>query len=220
MNVQRRNFLFVVTLVGAAAVTPTLGQDVAPAVGLTDSRAQSAASIPDLSGIWGRNWIDFEPPSSGPSPVVSELRRPDGTMILNPRVGNYTNPILKPHAAETVKKNGEMEARGDVLPNPNNQCWSEWNPFTLSSQFGMQMLQQKHQITLLYLHDHQVRHVRMNVPHSEHPTPTWQGESVGHYEGDTLVIDTIALKVGPLDGRFVRHAVHRGSPCGGTLSAD
>jgi hypothetical protein len=48
-----------VTLVGAAAVTPTLGQDVAPAVGSTNSRAQSAASIPDLSGIWGRNWIDF-----------------------------------------------------------------------------------------------------------------------------------------------------------------
>jgi hypothetical protein len=26
----------------------------------------------------------------------------------------------------------------------------------------------------------------MNVPHSDHPTPTWQGESVGHYEGDTF----------------------------------
>src|SRR5258708_35218924 len=38
----------------------------------------------------------------------------------------------------------------------------------------------------------------MNVPHSDHPTPTWQGESVGHYEGDTLVIDTIGQKVGPL----------------------
>src|SRR6266849_6131659 len=46
--------------------------------------------------------------------------------------------------------------------------------------------------------DHQVRHVRMNVPHSDHPTPAWQGESVGHYEGDTLVIDTIGQKVGPL----------------------
>jgi hypothetical protein len=38
----------------------------------------------------------------------------------------------------------------------------------------------------------------MDVPHSDHPTPTWQGESVGHYEGDTLVIDTIGQKVGPL----------------------
>jgi hypothetical protein len=143
--------------------------------------------------------IAFEPPSSGPSPIVSKINNPNGTeKLLGGRVGDYTNPILKPQAAAIVKKNGEMESRGDVLPNPNNQCWSEWNPFTLSNQFGMQMLQQKHQITLPYLHDHQVLHVRMNVPHSAHLTPTWQGESVGRYEDDTLVIDTIGIKVGPL----------------------
>ena len=28
-------------------------------------------------------------------------------------------------------------------------------------------------------------------PHTEDPTPTWFGESIGHFEGDTLVIDTI-----------------------------
>jgi hypothetical protein len=33
----------------------------------------------------------------------------------------------------------------------------------------------------------------MNVPHSANLKPTWYGESVGHYEGDTLVIDTIGL---------------------------
>ena len=62
----------------------------------------------------------------------------------------------------------------------------------------MEIIQQKDEVFLLYLSDHQVRHVRMNVPHSDHPTPTWQGESVGHYEGDVLVVDTIGQKVGPL----------------------
>jgi hypothetical protein len=99
MNVQQRNLLLLAGL-AAAAATPALGQDVAPAVGSTDSRAQSAASIPDLSGIWGRNWFAFEPPSSGPGPVVSKLRRPDGTLILIPVVGDYSNPILRPQAAE------------------------------------------------------------------------------------------------------------------------
>jgi hypothetical protein len=33
--------------------------------------------------------------------------------------------------------------------------------------------------------------VYMNVPHSENPKPSWYGESVGRYEGDTLVVDTI-----------------------------
>jgi len=28
-------------------------------------------------------------------------------------------------------------------------------------------------------------------------TPSWYGDSVGHYEGDTLVIDTVGVKIGP-----------------------
>jgi hypothetical protein len=42
-----------------------------------------------------------------------------------------------------------------------------------------------------------VRHVRLNAVHPAQVTPTWYGDSVGHYEGDTLVIDTIGVKVGP-----------------------
>jgi len=39
----------------------------------------------------------------------------------------------------------------------------------------------------------EVRHIHLNVPHSANPKPSWTGESVGHYEGDTLVVDTISL---------------------------
>jgi hypothetical protein len=59
------------------------------------------------------------------------------------------------------------------------------------------MLQQPDRITILYDYDNQVRHVRMNEPHPAHVTPSWYGDSVGHYEGDTLVIDTVGIKVGP-----------------------
>jgi hypothetical protein len=92
----------------------------------------------------------------------------------------------------------EMELAGAVHPNAHNQCWPEPTPFNLSVQLGVQIVQKKDEILLLYLHDQQVRRVRMNVPHSGPPKSTWQGESVGHYEGDTLVIDTIGQKVGPL----------------------
>jgi hypothetical protein len=91
---QRRDFLLLVTF-AAATTMPAWGQTLAPAVGPASSAIQGAASIPDLSGIWGRNWFAFEPPSSGPGPVVSKLRRPDGTLILIPIVGDYSNPILK-----------------------------------------------------------------------------------------------------------------------------
>jgi hypothetical protein len=147
--------------------------------------AAETTSIPDLSGIWGR-WFNFEPPSSGPGPIISKLRRPDGS-IIHSVVGDFSNPILRPHAAEVVKKNGELELSGIVIPNPHNQCRPEPTPFALSIQLGMQIIQQKDEVILLYLSDHQVRHVRMEVPHSDHPTPTWQGESVA-----------IGQKVGPL----------------------
>jgi hypothetical protein len=41
--------------------------------------------------------------------------------------------------------------------------------------------------------NHQIRHIYLNVPHSRNAKPSWFGESVGHYEGDTLVIDTIGI---------------------------
>jgi hypothetical protein len=38
-----------------------------------------------------------------------------------------------------------------------------------------------------------VRHIYLNVPHSAHVKPSWYGQSVGRYEGDTLVVDTIGI---------------------------
>ena len=61
----------------------------------------------------------------------------------------------------------------------------------------MQMLQQPDMIIIIYDHDHQVRHVRLNAPHPAQVTPSWYGDSVGRYEGDTLVIDTVGIKIGP-----------------------
>ena len=36
--------------------------------------------------------------------------------------------------------------------------------------------------------------MRLNDRHPEQLTPSWYGDSVGHYEGDTLVIDTVGVK--------------------------
>jgi hypothetical protein len=58
----------------------------------------------------------------------------------------------------------------------------------------MQMLQQPDKITILYNEDHEVRWVRMNQPHPAQVTPSWHGDSVGHYQGGTLVIDTVGVK--------------------------
>jgi hypothetical protein len=111
-------------------------------------------------------------------------------------VGDYTNPILKPAAAEMVKQHGEISLRGIPYPTPSNQCWPGGVPFVFWN-LGMQMIQQPGKITILYANDYAYRQVRLNQPHPANVAPSWYGDSVGHYEGDTLVIDTIGVKVGP-----------------------
>jgi hypothetical protein len=60
---------------------------------------------------------------------------------------------------------------------------------------GVQLLQQPDRVTVLYSNpDHEFRQVRLNQPHPARVTPSWHGDSVGHYEGDTLVIDTVGIK--------------------------
>jgi hypothetical protein len=48
-------------------------------------------------------------------------------------------------------------------------------------------------VYIVHRGDAQVRRVYMDVPHSANPAPSWYGESVGRYEGDELVVDTIGL---------------------------
>jgi hypothetical protein len=163
--------------------------------------AQITAPIPDFSGSWSHTSVNgLELPTSGPGPVrnSSRLRTGpqagvgDGARL----VGDYANPILKPWAAEIVRTFGEISLAGKLYPTPRNQCWPEQVPGVFIN-FGMQVLHQPDKITILYPYDHQFRQVRLNQPHPAHVTPSWYGDSVGHYEGDALVIDTVGIKVGP-----------------------
>ena len=168
--------------------------DVLPVMG------QTLVSIPDFSASWNHTSLNgLEPPLSGPGPVTNRSRLQTGpqTGVSNggQLVGDYTNPILQPWAAEVVKKLGEMSLAGEGYPTPRNQCWPEQVPFVVIN-FGMQILQQPEKVTILYPFDHQFRQVRLNQPHPTSLTPSWYGDSVGRYEGDTLVVDTVGIKVG------------------------
>jgi hypothetical protein len=193
MSVRWRDFLLWVTL-AAPAATPALGQAERFAVPPAVTATESAASVPDFSGMWVHPFFPgIEPPASGPGPVLNRSRQPDG--VANPwqLVGDYTNPILKSQAAEVVKRYGEISLAGMTYPTPSNQCWPSGMPY-IFFQIGMQLLQQRDTITILHLRDHEVRHVRLNRPHPTPVAPSWYGDSVGHYEGDTLVIDTVGVK--------------------------
>jgi hypothetical protein len=193
MHLQRRDFLLMVTL-AAAAVTPAFAQTVAPTAGpAAHGGTHGSPSIPDLSGIWTHSIPGFEPLASGPTALVNRSRRANGTGDILKLVGDYTNPILKPEAAEVVKRHGELGLKGIGDPNPRNQCWPSGVPFVFTDR-PTQLMQTPNEVTILYGHDHQVRQVRLNEPHPARVVPSWYGDSVGHYEGDTLVIDTVGIR--------------------------
>jgi hypothetical protein len=153
--------------------------------------ARSAAPVPDFSGIWGRNSVDYEPPPSGPGPVMNKTR----TFYM--RIGDDANPILKPEAAEKVRQAGAVSRTGVNFPTPSNGC-TPWPPLYGWRALLMQMVQAKDQVVIFYVGDQQMRHVRLNQQHPRNVVPSYSGDSVGHYEGDTLVIDTVGVKPGPL----------------------
>ncbi|HMI95314.1 MAG TPA: hypothetical protein VK479_02305 [Micropepsaceae bacterium] len=168
----------------------------AVAMAVPAAAAAPAAPVPDLAGIWWHPSLPGpEPLASGPTTVTNRSRN-KGISDYSQLVGDYGNPILKPGAAEIVKKHGELSLAGVVYPSPANQCWPEPVPF-IYKNFALQLLQEPSQITMLYEQDHEVRRVRMNQSHPAKVIPSWYGDSVGHYEGDTLVIDTVGQKSGP-----------------------
>jgi hypothetical protein len=155
------------------------------------SATETSSAIPDLSGVWGRNTIDYSAPDEGKGP----LRNISGSR--NVMMGDFHDPMLKPWAAEIVKRNGEIARTGAAFPTAHNQCWPEPPPYILGNQ-QLQVLQQKDQVLLVYSHGSQVRHVRLDTGHPMKIEPSWYGDSTGHYEDGALVVDTIGIKVAPL----------------------
>src|SRR5258707_577783 len=135
-----------------AAGAPAWGQTAAPPVGPTAGIAQDVASIPVLSGRWAHPYLTgFEPPRSGPGPVRNKSRLPNGVANFQQLVGDYTNPILKPQAAEVVQKHGEISLAGGGYPTPSNQCWPQGGPY-IFWDFLMGELQKPDKVVLIYRH--------------------------------------------------------------------
>jgi hypothetical protein len=154
----------------------------------------NAPAIPSLSGSWAKNsgdgfprTYDYEQPLSGPGPLVNT----SGDNLLP--IGNSDSPILQPWAAALVKAHGDLFQKSRLAPDPHTMCLPMGVPFISQVRDTVQFLQTPDWVTMIYENNSAFRFVHMNAKHSAHPEPTWFGESVGHYEGDTLVIDTIGI---------------------------
>ncbi len=190
-------------LLSAAALSTVFAADSAP-----------PNFMPDDKTAWLAPDDDFISPENGPGPVVSDPAHPYISFYRhqrnpNPtfRVADLNNVILQDWTKQALKKANENSLSGAVISTPKERCWPVGVPaFSLLPSTGVRFLQTQKQVTLIWPQDHQVRRVYLDVPHSANPKPSWFGESVGHYEGDTLVVDTIGLdKRSYVDNYFTPH---------------
>lgn len=159
--------------------------------------AQDNATIPDFSGFWARTSLGFESPATGHGPLANLNHRANGASNLSLLAGDDKDPILKPRAAETVRKLAEWGRRNEAFPQPSNQCLPYPPPYIASNNQEIELIQLKDRVLILNMFDHQIRTVRLNSNHPANLEPSWYGDSIGHYEGGTLVIDTLGIKTGP-----------------------
>jgi hypothetical protein len=177
------------------------GGIIAGLVGAALTTTAAAQKAPDFSSN-NVGWIAIESdfaqiPGSGPALVRNDPAHP---YVVNGtggqpsyRIADLTNPNLKAWAKERMKKDNDEVLAGKIGFTPRSSCWPAGVPtFMTYSRFQpIYFLQTPKKVTMIFSGDMQVRRVYLDVPHSENPAPSWYGESVGHYEGDTLVIDTI-----------------------------
>jgi hypothetical protein len=156
------------------------------------------AGVPDFSGQWSHGVPDQEyenPAEGGPGPTRNIVGQERWR-------GDYTNPNLKPWVAERVRGNNEVFNTIDQARTAQERCALYGVPNILTSLGTMQMLQTPDMVTFIFHRDHQTRRVYLNEKHPAGLKPSWYGHSVGHYEGDTLVIDTVGLNDQTWTDRF------------------
>jgi hypothetical protein len=174
-------------------------------LGLPPLLAEEASPIPnfapDSSAAWASDRPtsdDFLPPSGGPGPVLSDPKHPyvpNGQGQSTYRIADLTNPILKPWVVERMQKANADVLAGKVPFIARERCWPAGVPGLDIYNRGqpIHFLQTPKQVVIINELYAQMRHIYLNVSHSAHVTPSWYGESVGHYERDELVVDTIGL---------------------------
>ena len=168
---------------------------VAASTGVAAQQAKPNFAFSEIG--WLTMYNDFMPVAGGPEPTRVDPTHPyvpNGTGRQPTfRIADLTNPNIKPWAKEIMKQENDKVLGGAIAITPRSSCMPAGVPgfFTWARFEPIHFVQTPQQVTMIFSGDAQIRRVYLDVPHSENPKPTWYGESVGHYEGDTLVVDTI-----------------------------
>jgi hypothetical protein len=161
-----------------------------PVIGFT----QSATNPPDITGVWGiyRAGRGADPKFAAPPP----------------------SPLaIKPEYAKAYEARRAIEAdaakRGEQLDTPGVRCVPYGFPGMMQvAVYPVEFIQTAKQITVVGEAFSEVRRIYLDRPQEkiEDVAPGYYGRAVGHWEGDTLVTDTVGIKPSVSVYRGVPHS--------------
>jgi hypothetical protein len=89
-------------------------------------------------------------------------------------------------------------ANHDAKDDPTSNCWLPGVPRIMQSPYPTQFVQTATHLAILFEYMHTFRDIPLNGrPHPANMEPAFMGDSTGHWEGDTVVVDTVGLKGPP-----------------------
>ena len=151
--------------------------------------AQQSHEIHGFNGSWERWPNRAAGLGSDASPPPEELR-----------VEPIPEPPLKPEYLSDWRERQEEIRRltEQGLPPANNYsaCIGDGMPAMMQGMFPMEVLETPGQITIIQEAYNQVRRIYFDeeLPPAEDAEPRFAGHSVGRWEGDTLVVETVGIK--------------------------
>jgi hypothetical protein len=158
---------------------------------------------PDSNIGWYAFNRQFVPPPSGSGPVQQDPGHPyvsnDEFRVTGKQptdqLADLSNPILQPWAREVVRKRNALVLSGKPAPPPHASCWPVGVPgFILRPMTEpMYFIQTPREVVMILSSKQEIRHIYLTDRHPANVKPSWYGDSIGHYERDTLVVDTIGI---------------------------
>ena len=179
-------------------------------------RAQEPQAHPDFTGVYytfnpdaaGRGRAAAPPGAAGARGTAAAPPRP--VPVIDGRAGRpATAPKLRPEylARWEVMRKSRMAGSSDTDPNAN--CLSAGMPSMMGMGYGMEIQHTKDKVTIYGELNDVYRRIFLDGRKPSQRTlddPTFAGYSVGHWEGDTLVVDTVALREDTLLDLFSPHS--------------
>ena len=153
---------------------------IAFALSTSISIGNTFADVPNITGVWNR-YPEIAPGLTDPLPP--------------PPIPPLKEPYLKAFKTE-LKRRDVAEAHGRALATSTSRCLNEGMPDMMGAHYSIEFLQTPGQVTVLTEFMMQTRRIYLDetAPPLEELTPSYNGYSVGRWDGDVLVVQTTGVR--------------------------